>query len=349
MDNLKKVMVRCVKRRNPFHVAHVPWLGRIYRYPYTKWQSPHRLQVFGAPWLMLYALLRRISPVASLGTCELDVNGRKTIFRFDARNAQFQALYLPTFSHGYEPEVMALLDLLLMDDGVFYDIGSNWGYFSVYAASRPGFRGRVHAFEPFASTYNDLRSIVRQAALEAHISCEACALSDYDGAGRMKLPDFTHSGLASLESQTSESGGVKVARLDSLKLTPPTVMKIDAEGSEAAVLAGASGVINKHRPYVIFESWRNIAEPDRALQPWVMLRQWGYVFYHPAWVQRHEKLPPFLASDKVILNSNEEMLALVPLSLEERFLHQDQVNVLACPAERVSDLRSRFSLFEEMK
>ena len=53
----------------------------------------------------------------------------------------------------------------LPEDGVFYDIGSNWGWFTMHVASRPGFRGKIHAFEPFASSYADLCDLVRQAGL----------------------------------------------------------------------------------------------------------------------------------------------------------------------------------------
>ena len=49
----------------------------------------------------------------------------------------------------YEPETSALLDRLVGDDGVFFDVGANWGGYSVLIAARPTFHGTVHTFEPF--------------------------------------------------------------------------------------------------------------------------------------------------------------------------------------------------------
>src|SRR5262245_38215202 len=55
--------------------------------------------------------------------------------------------------HGYEPELMHLLDLLVPDDGTFLDVGAHWGYFSAFLGSRPGFNGVIHAFDPVNVTY----------------------------------------------------------------------------------------------------------------------------------------------------------------------------------------------------
>ena len=327
-------LIRHTKHRNPYRIINVPLLAKIYRYPYLRWNSVHRRTLFGSPWLLTFALLRRFSPVASKGTFELTLASGVATLKFDARNAQFQSLYLPHFVNGYEPEVMALIDMLLPDDGNFFDIGSNWGYFSIYAATRPGFRGKVYAFEPFPSTFSDLVDLVRQAKLENSISCESCALSDYDGLGEMKLPDLTHSGQAALQAKNASTGGIKVARLDSLGLPPPTLMKIDAEGSEALILAGAAEVISKHRPYIIFENWRDFGAPHRTLNPFTFLQKLGYVFFHPAW-KREDNGTSFFVSEGYVAEKKDEALALIPLRADERFLQQEQINILACPAEKL--------------
>jgi hypothetical protein len=50
---------------------------------------------------------------------------------------------------------------------------------------------------------------------------------------------------------------VTIRRLDSLAqeaaLPPPDVIKIDVEGSEAAVIAGATAILREKRPFVIIE------------------------------------------------------------------------------------------------
>ena len=49
----------------------------------------------------------------------------------------------------YEPETSALLDQLVGDDDVFFDVGANWGWYSVLIAAWSTFHGTVHTFEPF--------------------------------------------------------------------------------------------------------------------------------------------------------------------------------------------------------
>jgi FkbM family methyltransferase len=340
--------IRNTSHRNPYRVITLPLLARIYRYPYLRWSSVHRRMLFGLPWLFAFALLRKLSPIARKGTFELTLPRGLTTLTFDARNAQFQSLYLPHFANGYEPEVLALIDVLLPDDGIFFDIGSNWGYFSIYAGAKPGFRGTIHAFEPFPSTFSDLVGLVKQAGLDDVIKCEACALSDYNGKGEMKLADFIHSGQAALQGKNSQIGGVKVARLDSLELPPPTLIKIDAEGSEASILVGSIEVVRKHRPFIIFESLRDFGTPFRTLHPFTLLERQNYVFFHPAWV-RDDNGTSFCVSEGHIAKKKDEPLTLIPMAPAERFLHQDQVNILACPVERLPCLAENIPANSELK
>ncbi|MDP7640270.1 MAG: hypothetical protein QGG73_11240 [Candidatus Hydrogenedentes bacterium] len=90
---------------------------------------------------------------------------------------------MPEFVAGYEASSLALLDILVGRDGCFFDVGSNFGCFSLSIAARPGFTGRVHAFEPYAPSFADLSNMIERSALTALISAHRLALSDYDGNG----------------------------------------------------------------------------------------------------------------------------------------------------------------------
>ncbi len=108
--------------------------------------------------------------------------GAKSV-SFDGRNTHFNCLYMPEFVAGYEASSLALLDILVGRDGCFFDVGSNFGCFSLSIAARPGFTGRVHAFEPYAPSFADLSNMIERSALTALISAHRLALSDYDGNG----------------------------------------------------------------------------------------------------------------------------------------------------------------------
>lgn len=265
-------------------------------------------------------------------------------FDFDARNSQFQALYLDEFKSGYEPEVAATLDALLPDAGVFFDIGSNFGYFSVLTATRPGFTGKVHAFEPFAASHRDVTKLVAQAGLGEYVTVHQVALSDADGNARMNLPDHIHSGLATMQTAAAnDPGAVKMACLDQLNLPTPDVMKIDAEGSEVAILRGARETLAKARPHVLFESLRQFANPAETLAPLRLLRDTGYQFFQPVWRRTTGEIQLLQPSDGNHGALSEETLVLAPLPVEDRFLRQDQINILAVHASRLGELEKVFT------
>src|SRR4030095_1104883 len=166
---MEEILVRKIERRNPFRIGNVPLLARIYRYPLERWSSRGKQILFGAPNLLLFSLLRRLTPFKPTGTFQFRLDNKEITISFDARNTQFQALYRADFAPGYEPELTALFDVIMPETGVFYDVGSNWGFFSLFVASKPGFRGKILAFEPFPSTFADLASTVKQAGLADRI------------------------------------------------------------------------------------------------------------------------------------------------------------------------------------
>lgn len=350
MTNLSSqagVLLRDVTRRNPFQVTHVPPLARCYAWPMNRWRTSRGRQIlFGAPHLLVYSLWRKLPPLGVVGrVCVQAQDGRHEV-PFDARNSQYQALYLDEFQAGYEPEVAALLDVLLPEQGVFFDIGSNFGYFSVLAATRPGFRGQVHAFEPFANSFRDLRQLVEGAGLGALVTPHHLALSDRNGAARMNLPDHIHSGLATLDSVASGTpGAVTVSRLDELKLPAPDVIKIDAEGAEVAILRGAALTLQRAEPFVIFENMRNFAQPEETLAPLRLLRDAGHRFFQPVWRRALNGEDFLVPTDGNFHAAARETLALVPVTVEDRFLRQDQLNLLSVPPARLAELGQRFATF----
>jgi FkbM family methyltransferase len=142
------------------------------------------------------------------------------------------------------------------------DIGANIGYMSLVLALSVGPRGRVLSFEPSPTVLPVLRMNVSHwsSLAIAPIEVQAIALSDHDGEGRLGFPTDgdPNWGLASLEAEEGAIS-VKLSRLDSLDCRGAGIMKIDVEGHEASVFAGASNLLDKklirdilfeeHHPY----------------------------------------------------------------------------------------------------
>jgi len=262
---------------------------------------------------------------------------------FSAKNSQFRALYLNSFAEGYEPQTTALINSIMPPKGVFYDIGSNWGWFSLSLAALPSFQGKIHAFEPFGPSYADLSSMVNQAGLDATIQCHQMALGETCGNAAMVVPDYISSGLATLKEEANAKGmSTKVATLDSLPLDPPAVMKVDVEGAEAKVFNGGAKLIAQHKPMIIFENYRPFNELEGVLEPMIYLASLGYVFYRLAWARKTNKLSFYMGDDGDPTPQSSETLALVEFEPAERLLLADGLNIFACHRDRVSELTQQF-------
>lgn len=143
-----------------------------------------------------------------------------------------------------------LLERLVRPGDRLLDIGANIGYFTVYGAALVGGTGHVHAFEPNPRTHAVLARNVRMNDFSHVCTLHATALGDR--AGDVTLHTFRGnqggSTLSTLPQRLLDQWHeapvdqrVPITTLDAVfpAGTPPfTCIKIDAEGSEAAIWAG---------------------------------------------------------------------------------------------------------------
>ena len=319
--------------RGVFKVLHLPFLARLYYYIYHQ-PSASRVQMrFKQILRKLFPVIRRFSHAK--GKFEYQRQGKSIPILFNARNVQFHALYASP--NGFEPDVSGVLDALLPEGGTFFDIGSNWGYFSLYTASKYS-RLTVHAFEPMPETYQDLANCVKQAGLSDLVTCHNLALSDADGNASIDMTDGVHSGTATV---SRKGGSIKIVtrRMDSLKLPKPDFIKMDVEYHELEVLKGAKEMLTAARPHIVFENKAENIQPENALEVLFFLSELGYKLYVPA-VQRRQARSYFMIPWWHPIGDGEN-LALIPLKPEERPLLSD-LNIFACHESRQHELLTVF-------
>jgi len=163
-------------------------------------------------------------------------------------------------------------------DDVVWDIGANVGLFAAAAAGRGG---RVLAVEPDPFLANCL--LRTRAANSLDLEILAAAVSDKPGVATLEIASGGRASN-SLSTYAGKRGqfGASVGRvavptvtLDSLlELSSPVLIKIDVEGAELDVLAGAERVLREVRP-------RWLIEVGRTLRPAAtrLLAAQGYVLY----------------------------------------------------------------------
>ena len=340
------ILIKEVRLHEPIVARQVPSMARYYRFAFQTPASRKAELFFYVPLRKLFPVCRTLGLLPRMGTFDYERLGQTATIQFDAANTQYQAIYGSLYDSGYEQEVGLLIDNLLPEGGTFYDVGSNWGYFSLHAASRHA-RLAIHAFEPFPASLRDLQSCVAQAGLTNLVSCHALALSNADGEAFIHVPDGLLSGTARL---TGDAGATRITtrRLDGLKLPPPDFIKMDVEGHEAQVLQGSLETLKSSWPFLVFENIRDYSSPAKTLEPLLTLAKLGYRLYIPAVKTKHAEVDYFLPCGwqidvgRLQPIRDRDWLALSPFEPSARYLFQNDFNVFACHETRHSQLLSVF-------
>lgn len=181
----------------------------------------------------------------------------------------------------YEPITTRLILELLKDGGTFVDAGANIGFYSlVVARSRPGVK--VFAFEPNPKNYEVLSNNIAANRFTS-IRAERLALSDAIGSGALYLhtSDMSASLTPGFQDELSSGRGSAAVELTTIdayfegsSLPKPSVIKIDVEGYEAAVLRGARSTLRTNSPDLVLEVLKSY--PAEVVD---ILSNLGYSFY----------------------------------------------------------------------
>ncbi len=153
----------------------------------------------------------------------------------------------------WEPSLTKTLTGLIKPKMTVVDVGANFGYFTLLAASLVGPEGRVFSFEPNPSTFEILRRNIAVNWYGDWVQCFQCALLDvprevqlFAGTSRMGSSSVF---LTSMVGEDYHRVQVLAKPLDEIVTSPVDVMKIDSEGSEPFVFEGMKRVL-KNSPSI---------------------------------------------------------------------------------------------------
>ncbi|MEM4068042.1 MAG: FkbM family methyltransferase [Candidatus Micrarchaeaceae archaeon] len=146
------------------------------------------------------------------------------------------------------------------DDDVFYDIGANYGFYTLLAQELIK-NGEIHSFEPNPKIFPLLE---KNAKLEFYNNTylNNIAVSNLDGNSNFytfKNSSGYSSVIFNSSNKNDEVFNVKTTTLDTYILDhrPPTIIKIDVEGAEQLVLEGAINVVKTHKPNIVMEVYKD--------------------------------------------------------------------------------------------
>lgn len=173
---------------------------------------------------------------------------------------------------------------LLRPGDIAVDVGANIGYMTSFFAKRVGPSGRVEAFEPHPQIFLRLESNVERNSASVNIvRLHGVALGSREGIAHLVEPGIfsqnegTSVVVVDVDAGSRLSPGrsfeVRVTRLDSMLADSRIgLLKIDVEGSEREVLAGAEQLLSRRSiQNIIYEAH------DCALSPLHdLLNSYGY-------------------------------------------------------------------------
>lgn len=183
----------------------------------------------------------------------------------------------------YEPDMVNILSNLLRPMDVYFDAGVNEGYFACFAAKVVGPGGKVFGAEPQARLMDVIaRNFELNGVRNAVV--ENVALSEKDGQTVLYLSPDTNSGASSFFRSTrvgSRPQAVKTLALDSVLDTHGIervrFMKVDCEGAEEAIIAGASSALAARRfDFIMIELHPSITGEGAPVRVDTILRANGY-------------------------------------------------------------------------
>ncbi len=143
-------------------------------------------------------------------------------------------------------------DLKIGERDVILDIGANIGAFSVYCAQRASL-GRVISYEALPANFGML---LKNAKLNGLPNIRARNLAVWDRSTRVRLPVGDSYTGVSIFRKEKRAVGVRTTTLEEIfrkeRLSRVDVMKLDVEGAEYEIIAGApAGLLERIRTIVL--------------------------------------------------------------------------------------------------
>ena len=190
----------------------------------------------------------------------------------------------------HEIDVDWMFAHLLQRGDTVVDVGASFGFHALTSAMRVGPEGQVYEIEPQPDMFALLEQNIRNNRL-TNVTTDPLALSDSPQA--LALHRFAglgtgHTSVSTLHRDDYETIVCPAVTLDSYldshAVRKVTILKLDVEGSELAVLRGARGLLGGVAPPMCILEVNMETSAACGYHPTDLLaffRRYGYSFYRP--------------------------------------------------------------------
>jgi FkbM family methyltransferase len=201
---------------------------------------------------------------------------------FQANLGSLQEWHLWVYG-SFEDYVARLFSYLVRPGDRCIDVGANIGLHTVRLAKLAGPQGEVIAVEPDPDLARRAgENVALNGLANARVIQAAASAAAGETVALYRAADLNpNRGMASLHPHAHLTGPateVQTVTIDDICPGPVALMKIDVEGHEAAVVAGAAQVIERYSPAIVFEYAPELLA-DPAQCPFRRLAAAGYLLY----------------------------------------------------------------------
>ena len=177
----------------------------------------------------------------------------------------------------FEAGEVELLSAYVVEGGTVIDVGANIGFFTLKFAKWVGDSGRVYSIEPEEKNFDRLSQRVHDNNYKSRVTLVKAAAAEKSGKAMLAINLDNP-----MDHRLSDSGApVKAITIDELSayydLQKLCLIKIDVQGAEDRVIAGALETIKKFSPVLFVEIEEDsICADSREFIFWEKLIYFGY-------------------------------------------------------------------------
>jgi len=155
----------------------------------------------------------------------------------------------------HEPDILKIIKDNVNEGDAVVDVGANIGQHTLFLAKFVGDSGFVYAFEPLLSNTNSIQKSLTLNNIN-NVKVETMAVGEEDRNVKIYVPvtanDRSSRELVGVVSDQYEEVGM-VSLDNYFKNKKIDFIKIDTEGFESEVLAGAKEIISRYMPTILLE------------------------------------------------------------------------------------------------
>jgi FkbM family methyltransferase len=193
------------------------------------------------------------------------------IFEVDIREGIDLSLFL---FGSFERDILATIKRLMPRDGIFVDVGANIGAITLPVAEYLE-RGHVYAVEPTDFAFTKLQRNLalnpplstRVTPIQSFLAADVAPASELVAYSSWPVTGEEHAGQhpvhKGVQQKTSCGQMTLDAMIEAQRIRAVSLVKIDTDGHEYSVLAGAAGCLTRLRPAVIFEACEYLLRPPQ--------------------------------------------------------------------------------------